>query len=165
MSKSESLVLIMINNSEALQRIEGYFKAFRAAIERCRTTAGFDPADWQDAYGRLARLRDRCLEERPNLNTSEREALSKVFEHDTFTEGMMNIRQVAEHVKKRGDFMIRTTGNVPITLDSESSAMAVFSGPTVFLTDTAGNTHRLDHLEMLEEMEERIAAAISKARL
>lgn len=154
----------MINSSEAFQRIESYFEAFRTAIEKCRTAGAFLAADWQDAYGRLARLRDRYMQEKPNLTQSERKALSKVFEHDTFTEGMMNIRQVGEHVRRRGDFMIRTTTNTPITLDVRSSAMAVFSACTVFLPDTDGNSHRVDHLEMLKEMKKRIAAAMTKAR-
>lgn len=112
------------------------------------------------------RLRERYVKEKPNLNKPECEALSKVFEHNTFTEGMMNIRHVAEHVKKRGsDFIVRTTTNAPITLNSESSAMAVFPASTVSLRDTDGNSHCLDHLKMFEEMEKRIAAAITKAIL
>ena len=153
----------MTNSSEALQRIEGYFEAFRMAVDRCRATTGFVAADWQDAYGRLARMRERYMKEKPNLHESERQVLSKVFEKDTFTEGMMNIRHVAEHVKKRGPFTIQTTRNVPITLDVESSAAAMFAASSVLLTDTDGDTHRVDHLGMLEEMEKRIAAAMTKA--
>lgn len=156
----------MTIRSEAFQRIEIYFEAFRTEIKKCRTAAAFIAADWQDAYARLARLRDRYVKEKRNLDKPEREALSKVFEHDTFTEGMMNIRHVPEHIRKRGsDFMLRTTTNAPITLDTESSAMAVFSASTVSLRDTDGNLHCVDHLKMLAEMEKRIAAAITKASL
>ena len=154
----------MTNSSEAFQRIEGYFGAFRTAIDSCRMTGTFLAADWQDAYARLARLRDRYMKEKPQLTRAELEALSKVFEQDTFTEGMMDIRQVGEHVRKRGDLVIRTTSNAPITLSAESSAMALFSASTVFLNGTDGNPQRVDHLEMLEEMKKRIAATMTKAR-
>ncbi len=125
----------------------------------------FIAADWQEAYARFARLRERYKKEKTDLTRAEREALSKVFEHDTFAEGMMNIRHVGEHTKKRAEFVIRTPRNVPITLGAESSAMAVFSASSVFLNDTGGKTHRVDHLEMLEEMQKKIAVAMTKATL
>lgn len=149
----------------SFQRIEGYFEAFRTAIVKCRTAGIFVAADWQDAYGRLGRLRECYMKEKPNLHESERQALSKVLEKDTFTEGMMNIRHVGEHVKRRGEFTIQATNNAPITLDAESSAAALFSACTVFMKDSGGNTQRIDHLEMLQEMENRIAAAMRRARL
>lgn len=114
---------------------------------------------------RLGRLRDRNKHEENSLERSERDALSKVFYKDIFTEAMMNIRQVAEHVSKRGTFVIRTPNNASIPLAEESVAMAVFSASTVRLDDVEGKTHRLDHLTMLEEMKNRIAAAIRKAKL
>ncbi len=77
--------------------------------------------------------------------------------------GMMNIRQVAEHVRKRGDeLVIWTRANEPITLDSESSAMAMFSASRVTLTDITGSPYTLDHLQMLREAEKRITNAMSK---
>ncbi len=126
----------------------------------------FIRGDLLDAYARLVRLRNRFKAEKHDLNPAALAALSKVFEHDTFIKGMINIRQIGEHVKKHGDeLVIWTTGTAPITLDAESSAMAFFSASTVFLNDTDGNPHRLDHLEMLKETEKRIAAAMTKARL
>ncbi len=155
----------MTNSSEAYQRIEVYFGDFRAAIEKCRMAGTFIAADWQDAYARLARLRERYKKEKTDLTRAERAALFKVFEDDTFTKGMMEIRQVGEHVKRPGNFGIRTTSNAPITLTAESSAMAFFSASAVFLNDADGKRYRVDHLEMLEEMQKRIAAAMTKARL
>lgn len=154
----------MTNNSEAFQRIETYFESFRTKIENCRKAPTFNAADWQDAYGRFARLRGRYMKEKPNLDKPERKALSKVFEEDTFTKGMMDIRQVSEHVTKRPPLMIRTKSNTPITLKAESSAMAIFSASAVFVNDTEENPYRLDHLQMLEELERRIATAMTKAR-
>ena len=155
----------MTQISEAFQRIESYFEDFRTAVEKCRTAGDFIAADWQDTYARFARLRNRYLKEKDNLKPSELQALSKVFEYDTFTEGMMEIRNVGEHVAKRVDFTIRTTSNAPITLSIESSARAFFTASTVFLDDTDGKKHRVDHLEMLSEMEKRIDSAITRARL
>ncbi|MFQ6018721.1 MAG: hypothetical protein ACE5KF_11065, partial [Kiloniellaceae bacterium] len=154
----------MTNSSEAFQRIEGYFDEFCKGVDVCLMTDLFVRGDLLDAYGRLARLRDRFKAEKHNLNPAALAALSKVFEHDTFIKGMMHIRQVGEHVKKRGgQLVIWTTGNEPITLDAESSAMAVFSASPVTLTDIHGNPHPLDHLEMLREAEKRITNAMSKA--
>lgn len=50
--------------TEGLERIEEYFDAFREAIARSRSAAAFHTADWQDAYARLSRLRDRYLKEK-----------------------------------------------------------------------------------------------------
>ena len=150
-------------HSEAFQTIQDYFENFRMAVEQCRMAADFIAADWQDAYNRLARLRDRYINEKSHLHRAELDALSKVFEHDSFTDGMINIRHVAEHIKRPGTFTIRTTNNAPVHLSSEASAMGIFSASMVVVHDTAGNTHRLDHLKMLTEMENRISAAMSKA--
>jgi hypothetical protein len=147
-----------------LERIEEYFQAFREAIGRCRSAAAFQAADWQDAYARLSRLRDRYLKEREALAPSERNALMKVFEQDTFIEGMMDMRQVGEHVIKRGGPVIRTTSNVPITLDVQTSAKAMYAAPQVNLVDVRGDPHRIDHLKLLQEAEKRIDAALRNAR-
>jgi hypothetical protein len=90
-------------------------------------------------------------------------SLSKVFDNDIFTEGMMNIRHVGEHVTKRDDFIIATTRNEPITLPATISAMAMFANNTVILNDTAGKSHTIDHLKQLEAFQKRCAAAINKA--
>ena len=110
-------------------------------------------------------MRDRFKAEKDTLNPSALAALSKVFEKDTFVKGTMNIRQVGEHVRKRGDdLVIWTTGNAPITLDAESSAMSMFSASCVTLTDILGKPHPLDHLQILQEAEKRITKAMSKAK-
>ena len=156
----------MANNSEALQRIESYFDEFCKGVKDCLTTQLFVRGDLLDAYSRLARLRDRFRAEKNNLNPSALAALSKVFENDTFIKGMMHIRQVGEHVKRRGvdDLVIWTTGNAPITLSAETSAMSMFSAFCVTVTDNLGKPHPLNHLQMLQEAEKRITKAMSKTK-
>src|SRR5437870_2119041 len=117
--------------SESFDRIEKHFVAFSEGIERCRTAKTFNAADWQDAYNRLSRLRDRYLNEKPNLSASEQAALDKVFEHDSFIKGLLDIRQIGEHVQKRTLPVIPVYTKTPITLHAETSAGAVFSGPIV----------------------------------
>jgi hypothetical protein len=80
---------------------------------------------------------------------------------------MMAIRQVSEHVThvSRGapGPLIRTTGNAPIQLTVESSAMAVFSAPVPILRDVFDVPHAIDHLNMLEEAKLRIGHALADA--
>lgn len=150
--------------TEALARIEQDFEAFRDAVVRCRSAVVFRRADLQDAYGRLARVRDRYLKEKDALDPSERPALEKAMESDTFFRGMMDFRQVGEHVTKRRELTIRTVDNVPIHLDFDTSAMAAFAAPIVTLPDTQGVQHRIDHLKLLNEAEKRIGAALGRVR-
>lgn len=152
--------------SEAFQRIEAYFEEFCRGLARCLGEEPFDRADLFDIYARLSRLRDRFTEEkeRRNFHPAELAALSKVFEDDRFIEGMMNMRQVAEHVRKRGEkFDIWTKDNAPISLNPDSSAMESFSAYRVTLTTMTGNQFHLDHLKRLEEAKRRIAAAMRTA--
>ncbi|HEY9463225.1 MAG TPA: hypothetical protein VIR54_09065 [Vicinamibacterales bacterium] len=151
--------------SDALERIEEYAQAFRDGIARCEG-ALFNRADLLDAYDRLSRLRDRYLKEKPHLTPTQRLALAKVFEDDRFIEGMLNARQIGEHVTKRGPVVtIRTADNAPITFDAvQSSAMAYFAGPLVQLPDVHERLHEIDHLGQLREAEKRIDAAIQRAR-
>lgn len=156
----------MTNSSEAIQRIEISFDEFRKGVGGCLTAGIFNRGELLDAYGRLHRLRERFMveKEKKNLNASARAALSKVFEDDTFIEGMMNIRLVGEHVEKRGELVIWTTSNAPIRMQAGSSAMSVFSAYDVTLTQATGNPYRLEHLQMLQEAEKRIANAMNKAK-
>jgi len=163
MRRGNTTQKLMDESSNSLRGIESYFEDFCLSIERCRTASVFHAADWQDAYTRLARLRERYKADEGGLLPFERKALSKVFEHDPFTQGMMQIRQVAEHIHRNDTFTVRTPGNAPVVLDTDSSAKAVFSSSTPTLIDTAGQPHRLDHLQMLQEMERRMAKAIAKA--
>ena len=155
--------------SDALERIEEYAQAFRDGVARCAASE-FNKFDVMDAYTRLTRLRDRYREEakKGRLTPSEHRALSKVFEHDSFIEGMANIRQIGEHVIKRDAdavVTIRTADNAPIRFDAvQSSAMAVFAGPLVRLPDEHERLHEIDHLAQLRHAEQRIAAAIQRAR-
>lgn len=147
--------------TEALERVVAYFEEFRGSVNDCRQAGSFRPSDWKEAYGALGRLRDRYKHEKGGLTADQRAALEKVFENDPFIEGMMEFRQVGEHVIRRGGPLIRTTGNAPIQLTVESSAMAVFSAPVVVLRDIASALHTIDHLKMLEEAERRIGAALA----
>jgi hypothetical protein len=154
----------MTESSGAFQRIEPYVDAFLDGIKRCRTSAVFDAADWQDAYGRFWRLRERYREEKCRLRESERQALSKVFDDDDFIKGVEQIRHVGEHITRTKTYTIYTPAGDPITLETGSSARDMFAANTVWLTDTKGEMHRVDHLEMLEALERRITNAIRKAR-
>lgn len=154
----------MTTPSHALASIQTYFAHFRESVERARKEAIFRTADWQDAYARLARLRERYLSEAVNLTRAEGTALSKVFEHDVFIEGMMQMRQVAEHIHRRETFIIRRVDNSPMVFGTECSAGAVFSSSAPTLVDTDGQPHLVDHLKMLQEAEGRIAKAIDQAQ-
>jgi hypothetical protein len=153
--------------SDALDRILPYSLAFSKAIDRCRSasTSGssFDAADWEDAYNRLSRLRDRYTHEASNFTSSERKALSKVFEEDTFIEGLLNIRQIGEHVQMREEPVIRLMTNAPITICVETSALGFFQAPIVRVPDTKGQVHSINHLQNLEEAEKRIHRAFTRA--
>jgi hypothetical protein len=150
--------------TEALQRIEAYFTEFEQSVTACRS-ASSKAVDWKAAYGALGRLRERYHHEEKNLTGKERAALQKVFDGDPFIKGMMELRQVAEHVVRREPGpLIRTTQNAPVQLTVESSAMAVFAGSVVILRDVANVAHTVDHLKMLEEARRRIRAALKKAR-
>jgi hypothetical protein len=150
---------------EALDRIVLYFDEFCQAVNDCRTANSFRSADWKEAYGALGRLRDRYLHEEKNLAPSQQAALSKVFDNDTFIEGMMDFRQVSEHVIRREPGpLVRTPANAPIQLTVESSAMAVFSAPIVTLPDVNKIRRTINHLDWLAEAERRIGAALQKAR-
>jgi hypothetical protein len=149
---------------EALQRIEAYLTEFEESVEACRS-ASSKPVDWKAAYGALGRLRERYQHEAKNLTGEQRAALEKAFDDDPFIKGMMELRQVAEHVVRREPGpLIRTTQNAPVQLTVESSAMAVFAAPVVILRDTSNVAHTVDHLKMLEEARGRIRAALKRAR-
>ena len=153
------------NTSDALERIETYFREFCEGVENCLKAEFFDRGDLLDAYSRLARLRDRfsAEAEKGNLDPAALRALAKVFENDVFIRGMMNLRQVAEHVTKKGSVLeIWTTSNAPVSLDSQSSAASVFSSLGVTLTDVTGSPFRLEHPKMLREAEKRITNAMGR---
>lgn len=150
--------------SEHFDRIEAYFAAFSESIERCRTADTFKPADWQDAYNRLSRLRDRYIKEKPYLTPSQQAALAKVFENDHFIEGLLDIRQIGEHVHKRTTPTVPIYTTMPIDIPVETSAGSMFEAPFVMLEDTKGRKHPTDHLHNLEEAKTRITRAIARAK-
>jgi hypothetical protein len=151
-----------MGSQKAIDRIVDDARAFSDGVVRCHATP-FNAADFEDAYNRLSRLRDRYLKDKFSLDLSEQQALAKVFEDDKFIEGMLNIRQVGEHVQHRTGAVLRTTSNAPIILFSEVSAGSMFAAPVVHLRDAAGQLHLTDHLRNLEEAEKRVQRALARA--
>jgi hypothetical protein len=147
----------------SLERIGKLLQEFTDKVSRCRDKDNSNMADIQDAYSRLIRLRERYRYEGESLDPAEKAALSKVFEDDTFIEGMGKVRLIADHVET-GDAVLRHTDNSPFTITSASSAAAVFANRCVYLSDTDGVPHRWDHLEHLTEAERRITRAFEKAK-
>jgi hypothetical protein len=152
-----------MTDTTALDRIATYYEEFRQSVERCCSAKTFMAGDWKGAYDALYRLKERYRHEKGNLTREQRAALYKAFEDDAFIGGMMELRQVGTHVARREGPTIYTTGNAPITLTAESSAMAVFGGPIVRLLDNAGKPHTLDHAQRLQAAERRIGDALVKA--
>jgi hypothetical protein len=153
--------------SEALERILGYASAFSEWIARCRT-ATFNAPDVQDAYNRLSRLRDRYLHEKRNrtLDTVEEQALRKVFEADRFIEGMLDGRQISEHVQKTSgdDTVILLTTSSRIPLCVKTSTGSFFAVSTATVRDTTGMVYSVNHLAQLSEAEKRIQRALERAQ-
>jgi len=153
--------------SEALDRILGAARAFSDGISRCRS-ATFNPPDMQDAYNRLSRLRGRYLHEKQNgnLEAIEEQALRKVFEEDRFIEGMLDGRQIGEHVQKTSgdDPVILLTTSGPIPLCVETSAGSFFAGAIATVRDTQGMVYSVNHLAQLSEAEKRIQRALDRAQ-
>jgi hypothetical protein len=149
--------------TDGLRRVLKDFEEFCQSVENCRAVSSSKPVELKAAYGALSRLRERYKLEKDNLDDGERTALKKVFEDDVFMEGLMDIRQIAEHVIKRKDPVIYTTGNAPITLLAKTSAGVMFAGSSVTVYDTSGSPHRVDHLNNLETAERRIRGSIARA--
>ena len=89
--------------------------------------------------------------------------LDKVFDKDTFIRGLLDLRQVGEHVRNRNGAVLRTSQNQPICLDIQTSARSAFAAPIVNLVDTSGNIHSTNHIGNLEEAEKRIQRAFTHA--
>jgi hypothetical protein len=153
--------------TEALDRIASDFAEFQRSLADCRSGDSFRPEQWKGAHSALHRVRDRYVWERKrgNLSPEEGRVLWKVFEDDPFIKGMMELRQVGEHVNVRGrGARLTTTRNVPFELTAESSALAVFAAAYVVLEDTRGEEQPLDHWRRLKEAERRICEALEAAR-
>jgi hypothetical protein len=149
---------------EALNRILDYARKFSDKIEVCRHYPTFNAADWEDAYNRLSRLRDRYLHEKPNLDPAEAQALRKVFEEDDFIEDMLKVRQIGEHVHQGNDpSTVRLMTNATIPICVETSALGFFGAAVVRLPDIRGQLHSINHLQNLKEAEKRIQRALDRA--
>ncbi len=150
--------------TSAFARVEEYFVAFQEQLGTVKTHTPFSPSALMDTVNRLARLKDRYDAERPKLSPVELGALDKVFRSDPYIAGVLESRQIGEHVTKRGGATIRTTRNEPIELDCETSAMGFFAAREVRVVDVEGRAHNIDHVRQLEEAERRIAAALRRAK-
>jgi len=148
--------------SEALTRILDYRCAFSEKTDRCRTTP-FNTTDWEDAYKRLNRFRERYLHEKSYLDPAEAQALRKVFEEDTFIKEMLDIRQIGEHAHKRGESAIRLMTNAPIPICVKTSALGLFNAPIVKLLDVTGQLYSINHLQNRTKAENRIQRALTRA--
>jgi len=157
--------------TDALLQIEEYFLAFQQKVFACRDSASHCPHELMDAYSRLARLRERYLREEDNITPSEKCALERVFVEDTFTEGMMHMRNIADHVVSRSQDRanIRTPNREPITLDVETSAGQLFSSHTVCLPimqniNNGPTEIEINHIDWLTNLAGNIQRAIGRAK-
>ena len=148
--------------SEALTRILDYARVFSEKIDRCRTTP-VNATDWEDAYNRLNRFRERYLRKKSYLDPAEAQALRKVFEEDTSIKEMLDIRQIGEHAHKRGESAICLMTNAPIPICFKTSALGFFNAPIVKLPDITGQLHSINHLRNLTKAENRIQPALTRA--
>ena len=123
----------------------------------------FNATDWEDAYNRLNRFRERYLHEKSYLDPAEAQALRKVFEEDTFIKEMLDIRQIGEHAHKRGESAIRLMTNAPIPICVKTAALGFFNGPIVKLLDVTGQLHSINHLQNRTKAENRIQRARTRA--
>lgn len=151
-----------MNDSE--NRIANNFKEFQDSLRECENSN--DSRKFKDAYNSLSRLRDRYNHEndKKGLDGSPFKILENSFNEDVYIRGMMTLRQIAEHVQIK-EPVIYTSNNSPIYLDASCSAGSVFEGGYAIVTDTEGNSHRLDHLERLNDANQRINSKWSKIKL
>jgi hypothetical protein len=153
--------------SQALIRIIKYADEFYEGVKRCRDISTYSAGDMKDAYNRLQRLLNRYRSEIPNLDPFERKPLEKVFEHDNLIKGLLDLRQIGEHVQKRTEAEVpllvpfETNQRIPLTV--ETSAMAVFGQPIFTVFDRDGKRITSDHHKNLVLAEERIKKAINRA--
>ena len=152
--------------SDALTRILGDARDFFEKVEQCRRADPFNAADVRDAIGRLGRLRERYIKEKDEraLEPGEEKALAKVFDDDVFIKGMLDARQISEHVSKRsgGGAVIRKADNSPIPLEAQTSAGALYAGPIYTVHRKKGQVEHINHLEQLEEAERRIKQVLDR---
>jgi hypothetical protein len=148
--------------TEGFTWVRKYFDEYCQGVENCRAADPATPVVLKAAYGALHRLRDRYEHEKKGLDEKERMALEKVFEHDVFIKGLMNIRQIGEHVIHRKGATLFTLANTQFTLPVQTSAGMMFASRLVTVDDTNGVRHTVDHLKYLAEAERRIGKAIAR---
>jgi hypothetical protein len=122
-------------------------------------------ADIQDAYDRLDRLRNRYKYEADkarSLDSAEREALEKVFEKNSFIEGMCKSRVIGHHVT--GDLLLYDINHSPFELAASTSGASLYANRRVSVSDKKGERHDIDHLKSLTQAVDYIAKAIAKAK-
>jgi len=154
------------DSTDALNRVERDYEAFSEGVARCQGAPSYTPADYQDAYERLYRLKQRFMKEQKakSLGQSEYKALSKVFEKDRFIDSLLDIRNVSAHVLKGGDLAISTKDNELFNLPIETSAGALFAESRPVMNDISGEPRSVDHQKILEEAKRRVERAICKAK-
>jgi len=136
--------------STALLIVEHYFIAFEEKVARCRDSNTFCPHELMDAYSRFARLRDRYIEEQSNLEPSEKRELCRTFENDTYTQGMMRLRIIADHsvTSSNENITLRIPNREPIVISAETSAMQVFQASTVYIPTVQSFCEATQHIEI-----------------
>lgn len=153
--------------SEALTRILNDARDFSDKIKECRSATSFIAADYRDAYGRLGRLRERYRKERDarTLDPVEAQALHRVFEDDVFIKGVLDGRQISEHIQKRsgGGPVVPLMTNRSVPLSAETTVGSFFAAAVVLVPDPQGKIYYVNHLEQLEEAERRIQRALDRA--
>jgi hypothetical protein len=156
--------VLMGATETGLDRIRSCAQDFYEKVHHFVTTP-YNAADCQDTYNRLSRLRDRYLHEveEKSLTPVQHTALRKVFEEDGFIQGMLEMRQAGEHVKKRDGPVIRLRTGKPIPLSVETSALAFFGQSVFMFKEPDGKVHFHSHADELREAEHRVKAAMRRA--
>jgi hypothetical protein len=155
------------NPGTGLSRILAAAREFSSLLDKHSKATKHDPADCEDVYNRLSRLKNRFDHEvsRHTLTQSELVALRKVFKEDDFIKGMLDGRQIGEHVQKRsgGGPRIPLYTNQRIRLTDEVSAGAFFGNPIFSFKDASGEIQYHNHKDKLREAERRIKEALRRA--
>jgi len=124
----------------------------------------FKATDWEDAYNRLNRFRERYLREKSYLDPAEAQALRKVFEEDTFIKEMLDIRQIGKHAHKRGVSAIRLMTNAPIPICVKTSALGFFNAPSSSCPTLPGSPLHQSSTEPHKSREQNPARTHSRHR-
>jgi hypothetical protein len=153
-------------SNTGLDRIRRRAQAFYDIVARTAIARPYDIDLCLDAYNRLSRLRDRYEHEKHNhtLAPLQLAALKKVFEQDEFIKGMLNARQIGEHVQRRsrGEREVQLYTTEPIHVPVEVSVEAFFCRAVYVIKGLDGKV-RYHHLDQLQKAEQRVRAAMQRA--